>query len=206
MSEFKTDQEEFWAGIFGDEYTDRNQGLNCIASNINLFSKIFANTKNIKSVIEFGANLGLNLIAIKSLLPDTELSAVEINPKAIEELKKIDAVKTYCQSMLDYKVDYKRDLSFTKGVLIHINPDYLPFVYDILYDSSSKYICVAEYYNPIPVEIPYRGHNEKLFKRNFAGELLERFKNLELIDYGFAYHGDNNFSQDDITWFLMEKK
>ena len=28
---------------------------------------------------------------------------------------------------------------------------------------------------------------------------------LQLIDYGFQYHGDHNFPQDDITWFLMEK-
>jgi spore coat polysaccharide biosynthesis protein SpsF len=44
------------------------------------------------------------------------------------------------------------------------------------------------------------------FKRDFAGELLEKFRNsLELKKYGFIYHRDL-VPQDDLTWFLMEKK
>jgi len=34
---------------------------------------------------------------------------------------------------------------------------------------------------------------------------MKKFNDLRLVDYGFAYHGDSNFPQDDITWFLMEK-
>ena len=26
-----------------------------------------------------------------------------------------------------------------------------------------------------------------------------------LVDYGFVYHRDNCFPQDDINWFLFEK-
>jgi len=44
-----------------------------------------------------------------------------------------------------------------------------------------------------------------LFKRDFAGEMLDRFKDLELLDYGFVYHRDNNFPQDDLNWFLLRK-
>jgi spore coat polysaccharide biosynthesis protein SpsF len=55
------------------------------------------------------------------------------------------------------------------------------------------------------VSVPYRGHAERLFKRDFAGEMLKRYPKLRLLDYGFAYHGDANFPQDDITWFLLEK-
>jgi spore coat polysaccharide biosynthesis protein SpsF len=81
----------------------------------------------------------------------------------------------------------------------------LPLVYDKLYHSSMKYILIAEYYNPLPVTISYRGHQDRLFKRDFAGEFLKKFPDTELIDYGFAYKRDPNFPQDDITWFLMEK-
>lgn len=89
-------------------------------------------------------------------------------------------------------------------MLIHINPDELPRVYSKLVDTSKRFfICVAEYYNPTPVEVPYRGHARRLFKRDFAGEMLDRFP-LRLVDYGFAYHRDP-FPQDDLTWFLMEK-
>jgi spore coat polysaccharide biosynthesis protein SpsF len=97
------------------------------------------------------------------------------------------------------------DLVLIKGVLIHLNPEVLPQAYELLYRSSSKYICVAEYYNPTPIAVPYRGHEDKLFKRDFAGEIMKKFNDLRLVDYGFAYHGDSNFPQDDITWFLMEK-
>jgi pseudaminic acid biosynthesis-associated methylase len=94
---------------------------------------------------------------------------------------------------------------FTKGVLIHLSPEVLPAVYEKMYESSARYICVAEYYNPTPVEINYRGHGERLFKRDFAGELLDKYPNLRLVDYGFSYHRDPQFPQDDITWFLLEK-
>ena len=92
-----------------------------------------------------------------------------------------------------------------KGVLIHINPERLLDVYKRLYKFSDEYICIAEYYNPSPVTIPYRGHNNKLFKRDFAGELMSIYPDLQLIDYGFSYHKDPVFPQDDITWFLMKK-
>ncbi|MDR1616335.1 MAG: hypothetical protein LBR98_04925, partial [Syntrophomonadaceae bacterium] len=84
MKNFKTKQESFWAGEFGDDYISRNSDKKLIAANINLFSKILEKTKNIKSIIEFGANIGNNIDAIKTLLPDCEFSAVEINQKAAD--------------------------------------------------------------------------------------------------------------------------
>lgn len=154
--------------------------------------------------MEFGANVGINILALKSLIPEAKFSALEINTKAVQKLKQISDLKVYHQSILEFKVDKKRDFVFTRGVLIHMNPDYLPKIYDILYKSSRKYICVAEYYNPSPITINYHGQTDVLFKRDFAGEMLEKFKNLKLVDYGFVYHRDNNFPQDDLTWFLME--
>lgn len=203
--EYKTEQEEFWAGGFGDQYTNRNQGEGMVAANLALFSRILERTQSVCSAIEFGANIGLNLEALRVLIPGIELSAIEINRTAVDELEKLGGVKIYPQSILDFQPDYPRDLVLIKGVLIHINPASLPDVYDLLYNSSKRYICVAEYYNPSPVEVPYRGNKEKLFKRDFAGEMLNRFPDLHLVDYAFVYHRDSNFPQDDITWFLLEK-
>ena len=202
---FKTEQENFWASEFGDEYICRNDDLNVVAVNVNFFSKVISRTIGVNSVIEFGANIGLNLRAIKQLLPNCELSGIEINQKAVEILQKQD-VKTYHESILNFEPDYKRDFAFIKTVLIHINPDELQNVYQKLYDSSNKYILIAEYYNPVPVAINYRGHNDRLFKRDFAGEMLDKFDDLELVDYGFLYHRDNNdYLYDDINWFLIKK-
>lgn len=205
MSKFQTEQEIFWAGEFGDDYIGRNVGETYLASNMALFSRILARTKSVETVIEFGSNIGMNLRAIKALLPKVELSAIEINEKAANYLKSQGNIKVYGQSILDFSTDYQRDFVLIKGVLIHINPNCLNQVYDLLYQTSKKYICIAEYYNPTPVEINYRGHEDKLFKRDFAGEIMAKFTDLELVDYGFVYHKDKKFPQDDITWFLLEK-
>lgn len=204
---YNTEQEAFWQGDFGDQYTDRNRGLNWVASNIAFFSKALARTEHVKRVLELGSNIGLNLMALRHLFPSVKLTAVEINNKAASELRsKLPDVDVHLNSILEFQPNETWDLVFTKGVLIHINPNKLPTVYELMYRSSSRYLLVAEYYSPKPTEIMYRGHKEKLFKRDFAGEILDRFSDLSLLDYGFVYHRDINFPQDDMTWFLMEKR
>ena len=89
MTNFKTEQENFWAESFGNEYIDRNANINLVSANLALFSQIFRQTQQIDSVIEFGSNIGLNLLAISKLLPKAQLSAVEINQKAVDQMAKI---------------------------------------------------------------------------------------------------------------------
>ncbi len=203
---FQTEQEQFWATDFGNEYVNRNKGAHIIASNLALFAKILARTQSVNSVIEFGANIGLNLSALNLLLPQAQLAAIEINQAAVTELQaNLPQVQLHHQSILDFVPAQQFDLVLIKGVLIHINPDKLPQVYDLLYQSSQQYLCISEYYNPTPVAIPYRGHEDKLFKRDFAGEMLDRYPDLQLVDYGFNYHRDLHFPQDDTTWFLLKK-
>lgn len=162
------------------------------------------------NIIEFGSNIGLNLKAIKTLFPDMDCSAIEINEKAVSVLRQfLPKQNIYEGTILEFDAEQVRekfDMSLIKGVLIHIAPQELERVYEKLYSCSKKYICIVEYYNPVPVSIAYRGHENKLFKRDFAGEMLDKYSDLELVDYGFAYHRDNNFPQDDLTWFLLKKK
>ena len=202
----KTEQEEFWQGNFGDEYIDRNQSDILLASNTSFFSKVFNRTGKIDSIMEFGCNIGMNLKAIRALLPESNLSGIEINKRAVDDLNKWKGrVHVMEGSILDIELDTRFDLTLIKGVLIHINPERLDDVYTRLYNYSDKYICIAEYYNPTPVAIPYRGYDNRLFKRDFAGELMSKYSDLELVDYGFLYQNDPIFPQDDITWFLMKK-
>ncbi len=206
MSEFKTAQEAFWAGEFGSDYICRNESKELLASNLNFFSTAMRRMDKISSCIEFGSNIGMNLKAIKLLQPSVSLHAIEINTIAAEQLKQvIGDTNVFNGSIYNYPVTNQFDLALIKGVLIHINPEMLPTVYEKLYQSSGKYILVCEYYNPSPVTISYRGHDDRLFKRDFAGEMLEKYSDLKLIDYGFSYKRDAVFPQDDITWFLMEK-
>lgn len=203
---YKTDQEKFWAEEFGDSYIGRNQSSEYLASNLSFFSKAFHQIGKPDSIIEFGANIGMNLKAIKALFPSIELAGVEINEKAATELTKTIGEKgVFHTSILDFETDNQFDVSLIKGVLIHINPDVLATVYQKLYETSKKYILICEYYNPAPVTISYRGHTDRLFKRDFAGEMLDTYDDLELIDYGFVYRRDPAFPQDDITWFLLKK-
>lgn len=205
MSGYLTPQEAFWAGAFGNDYTQRNQGERLVASNANLFQRLLAKAASPASILELGANIGLNLVALRQMLPRTHLAAVEINPEAVNHLRRLPGVEVFHESLLNFTPPRAYDLVFTKGVLIHIAPDHLPRVYDLMYRASQKYVALAEYYNPTPVSIPYRGHADRLFKRDFAGELLDRFPDLRLVDYGFVYHRDPQHPQDDLTWFLLEK-
>lgn len=204
---FKTDQETFWAGEFGDEYIQRNQEDQLLASNLSFFGKALGKTHSIASCIEFGANIGMNLKALKLLYPGINLKGIEINPTAAKELAQVigeDSVLN--ESIFDVDIKEQTELALIKGVLIHISPDFLPQVYEKLYNASSQYILIAEYYNPVPVSIPYRGHEDRLFKRDFAGEFMDKYSDVRLVDYGFLYRKDPAFPQDDITWFLLTKK
>lgn len=206
MNSFKTPQEAFWAGEFGNDYINRNQWPQFVASNVAFFSKILQRTGALNSIIELGANIGLNLAALRVLMPTCELTAVEINNAACEFLLARGDVKVVNQSLLGFVAETPNELVFTKGVLIHIAPELLSRAYEVMYQCSRRYILVAEYYNPQPITISYRGHEDRLFKRDFAGELLDRYPDLRLVDYGFVYGRDSTFPQDDVTWFLLEKQ
>ena len=202
---YKTEQEAFWATDFGNDYPSRNEGEKLIASNVALFSKIFRYCSSVKSVAELGCNIGLNLHALNRINKQLQLRGYEINEKAAEVAQSYgiaEIVNTTVVESLDYSKKF--DMVFTKGVLIHINPEMLPIVYQNLFDLSDRYIMVCEYYNPTPVSIDYRGNKDRLFKRDFAGELIQRF-GLKLVDYGFNYQLDSYLTNDDTTWFLLEK-
>ncbi len=201
----RTPQEQLWAGEFGNDYITRNRDGALLGSNRALFDTILSRTQDVTSAIEFGANIGNNLRALRELMPEGELHSVEINATAAAEIQAWGGATVEVASLLDFEPSRQWDLSFTKGVLIHLPPEALPDIYDKLVAASSRYVMVCEYYNPTPVEVSYRGHEHALFKRDFAGEILDAHPELALVDYGFTYHRDPVHPLDDSTWFLMEK-
>jgi pseudaminic acid biosynthesis-associated methylase len=202
----RTPQERLWAGEFGNDYIIRNRDGALLDNNRALFDKILSRTQGVTSAIEFGANIGNNLRVLRELLPESELHSVEINATAAAEIQAWGGATVEVASLLDFEPSRQWDLSFTKGVLIHLPPEALPSIYDKLVAASSRYVMVCEYYNPSPVEVSYRGHEHALFKRDFAGEILDAHPELRLVDYGFTYHRDPVHPLDDSTWFLMEKQ
>jgi spore coat polysaccharide biosynthesis protein SpsF len=203
---YKTEQEKFWQGSFGDRYFLRNKNNQLIKNNFFLFKQIFLKSFKIKNLIEFGPNVGLNIRALIKLLKLKSTTAVEINKKACLELKDIKNVNVINKSIINFSPKKKYDLVLVKGILIHINPNKLKKVYETIYKScrNSGYILIAEYYSPYPTMVIYRGKRNKLFKRDFAGDFTSLFKKTKIIKYGFAYHKDKH-PQDDLNWFLIKK-
>jgi pseudaminic acid biosynthesis-associated methylase len=204
--QYSTEQEAFWAGEFGNDYIARNTGADLTGSNAALYSQMIANCAGVESLIELGANIGVNLRAIQHLCPAWTLDALEINEEAVKRLRDWGGLnKVYHDSILKFQPDRQWDVVLVNGVLIHINPDHLAAAYATIVQASKRYIFLIEYYNPTPVEVPYRGHMGRLFKRDFAGEMLDKYPALRVLDYGFVWRRDPVFPMDDATWFVLEK-
>lgn len=212
------EQEAFWVGAQGDLYIERNGAVD-VASRVSFWNRVFAwdEPGAPRSVIEFGANIGLNLQAIRAIhsaleITQPDLWAVEINARACDQLR---AAHIGCSqmSMLDcYRAGSvpaladARDLAFTMGVLIHVAAEDLHKAYSVLAAASRRYVLMAEYYCPTPREIAYRGERNRCWARDFAGEFLDYHEGkFSLVDYGFVYRRDPHAPLDDITWFLMER-
>ena len=105
MVNYKTEQEEFWAGNFGDEYINRNKSDQLLASNLNFFSKALNQVGKFKSCIEFGANIGMNMKALKLLFPRVNCKGIEINSTAAEQLGEVIGKENVVKgSIFDYYV------------------------------------------------------------------------------------------------------
>jgi pseudaminic acid biosynthesis-associated methylase len=143
-------QEDFWVGEFGTEYTARNDRRPLEV--VGIWSRMLARAYGgVSSAIELSANIGLNLQAISALLPNCKLSAVEINKTAFDRLSSLGNVNAVHSSIFDFKTAETFDLSFTSGVLIHLAPERINDAYAKLYSLSRRYVLVSEYYNPVPV-------------------------------------------------------
>lgn len=197
----------FWSGSFGNAYTARNHGEKLLSANVSFFATALGRTHGVASILELGCNRGMNLKAIRALDPYMELAGVDVNLGALAMLTKdMPDVDVTHASLVNYQAPEPYDLVFTKGVLIHVSPDDLAAAYAVMHRSARKYILIAEYFNPTPVEVEYRGHRGKLWKRDFAAEMLDRYPDLNLVRYGFVWSRDPHAPLDNVSWFLMEKR
>ncbi len=144
--------------------------------------------------------------AIHHLLPSAALAGVEINAVSAAALRSWGKAEVFEGSLFDFVPDRRWDLVFTSGVLIHIHPEKLSQVYGEMERAAARYVCISEYYNSTPVAVSYRGHDDFLFKRDFAGEFLNLYPAFSLADYGFTYHRDPVGLKDDLMWFLLERR
>jgi pseudaminic acid biosynthesis-associated methylase len=199
----KSPQELFWAGEFGTEYTERN--VPEPQAKAAIFKEIMERTFGVRSILEVACNRGHNLAAFKLLSDNYEIFGIDVNESALKEAAKVPGLKTWHSSLQDFNPGRTFDLVHTGGVLTHLCPEDLPLAYKKLYDLSSRYIVIHECFNPTPMEVEYRGHAERLYKRDFASEFIDaNGGNLRVVDYKFLWarvspNGGNS------TWFLLEK-
>lgn len=199
----QTAQERAWSGEHGNDYNRRAPGNE--EANYHLFKKALYQAAAIGTILELGAGQGANIRALSRLYPSAQLAAVELNQQAAQVLgSTTKCARVINSSVLDWEPDGAWDLVLSKGLLIHIHPDELHMAYEVIHRAAQRWVLLAEYYNPTPVNVIYRDRDDLLWKRDFAGDMLGRYEDLRLVDYGFVYHRDAA-PQDDITWFLLEK-
>lgn len=205
----QTEQLNFWRGQFGDSYTNRNSvDAGPLRARAAMWSAIMDGTKGAPpgSILEVGSNIGNNLRALRALT-GAQLWAVEPNAQARAQLVKdgvVEADKAVdgVAQAIPLK-DHAVDMAFTCGVLIHIHPDDLLASCLEIYRVASRYIACIEYFSDKPEMIPYRGHDDRLFKRDFGGFWLDNFASLRVIDYGFRWKRVTGL--DNLTWWLFAK-
>jgi len=201
---------EIWKGSFGDDYISRNRiGEKNLRDRTKFWAEILCSIPgaNLKSILEVGANIGGNLMAM-SQLTDATLYAVEPNSAAREELIKSglmpeDRIHDGCASSIPLS-DSSTDLVFTRGVLIHIEPEELLKSCSEIYRVSNRYIACVEYFSDQPETIVYRGEEGLLFKRDFGAFWLENFPNLKPVSFGFSWKPLSGL--DNMNWWVFEKK
>jgi pseudaminic acid biosynthesis-associated methylase len=162
---------------------------------------------NIGSYLECGCNIGRNIEQLNRIIPDSKKSIIEISEPAYNFVtKKYNFTHKFHGAILDSRFEPQSfDLVFTIGVLIHINPELLLAHMEKIYNYSSKYILIGEYFNRTPISIEYQGKDDKLFKRDFGKLFIENF-DCKLIDYGFLWgHIYDTSGFDDITWWIFKK-
>ena len=191
-----------WKGLFGDEYTDRN--VVEWQARFPLFRQMLGDL-NLKRVLEIGCNRGHNLVAMIGLLGEgADVIGIEPNAHARALAKQsspkmaVLAGDTYALPLRDRAFD----LVMTWGVLIHVPLSALPRALAEIYRVSRRYILAVEYYAKEETAIPYRGHDNLLWKRDFTRHYRERFPDLRLMREGFW---GKEQGADRVTWWLLEK-
>jgi spore coat polysaccharide biosynthesis protein SpsF len=193
--------EALWSGDFGDDYVDRNLGA--YDARAPFWTSIVERTTPSR-VLEVGCNVGGNLRFIAPELEPGHAYGIDINRKALTKIHEfVPDVNALLESARDLPFrDGWFDLVFSMGVLIHQPEESLPEVIREMARVSSKYLLAGEYFAAETTEVPYRGHEGALFRRDYEAEFRKAVPGLTTVETGHLT-ADEGF--DDITWWLFEK-
>lgn len=209
-TENKQDTVAEWSGEFGRDYIARNpvskESSGQAETAFRRMLETAGITRETKSVLEVGANVGINLSALRRILPDARIAAVEPNPTACEALRQSPS-KIEVHEASAYKLPFEDksfDLVFTNGVLIHIPPDKLATAVSEICRVSKTFVLCSEYFSHKPEEIAYHGRQGLLWKRDFGSFYLDTVPGLKVRSYGFLWQRELPLF-DDLNWWVFEK-
>jgi pseudaminic acid biosynthesis-associated methylase len=138
-------------------------------------------------------------------VPERGVYGVDVNEHALSRLRTslpgVNAVWSVARE-LPFRDAYF-DLVFTTGVLIHQPGDALGDVMSEIVRCSRRYVLAGEYFSETEVEVPYRGQEGALFKRDYGALYRRRFPDLHLVREGFLPRGSG---WDDVTYWLFERR
>jgi pseudaminic acid biosynthesis-associated methylase len=209
-----TEQIRRWTGTFGKEYTDRNAlaleqmdelyKKNYGITGTELYQEFLGGLERSIKILEVGSNIGNKLLVLQRL-GFRNLYGIEINGYAIEQARANTKGINIIQASA-FDIPFKDgffDLVFTAGVLIHIAPADITRALKEIHRCSREYIWGSEYYADSYTEVRYRGHDNLLWKTNFARLYLDSFDDLELVkERRLKYLENENID----TVFLIRKR
>ncbi|HMO18052.1 MAG TPA: hypothetical protein PKA63_07555 [Oligoflexia bacterium] len=201
------EQIEFWTRDYTEEYLERNSVFD-FDLGVKGWKQITSKIETPKKILECGCNIGRNINFLNSVFPNATKSIIEVAKQPFDIVtSKYSFELAQNASIIDSDLPQTYfDLVFTHSVLIHINPEELVTNMKKIYDYSSRYIILCEYFNRTPVMIEYRNQLNKLFKSDFGKTFITNFE-VSLVDYGFLWgHVYDPAGFDDITYWVFEKK
>lgn len=186
-----TEQARFWSGDFGRDYTDRNSrtpeqwdqfylqtwGQTKSAMNEEFLGHL---PRDIR-ILEVGCNTGMQLAGLQRM-GFTHLYGIELQWYAVERAREFTQHINILQGSgfdLPFRDGYF-DLVCTNGVLIHIAPTDLPIIMREMLRCSRRWIWGFEYYSEQLQAIDYRGHDDRLWKADYATLFRQQDPKLEL--------------------------
>lgn len=199
------DMRAWWEGPGGDEYMRRNattpEDVHRRAIALRRpFSRLDPQPE---TVLEVGCGPGATLAALRVVLPDAVLYAVEPN----ESARAMASTLVHDATVLDGHAeaipaaDRSIDLVLTAGCLIHVPPDRLPGAMAEIARVSRRYVAAIEYFAPECEPILYHGEY-RIWRQDFGRLYVEA--GLRHVAHDFFWKPGGDGFDNTVCW-LLEK-
>jgi pseudaminic acid biosynthesis-associated methylase len=210
---YDTPQEKAWAGQHGFLYVLAHLEENWKGTRVKYWQMILDIIPDIKSVCEFGCNIGANLKAINYLNPAMQLTGIEINKVACDVISSTGIADVHNGSIINVDLKKQFDLVFSRGVLIHLNQGELAKTLENMGRHSSRYVMVYEIYSDelhhldnysTKVTGGQQGEGYQ-FWRDFSAEFAKLHPDWKPVRSGVASIPDAKPKHGDIAWTIFKR-